>query len=329
MMVYTKRFMRNPYKRYLLYIVLLLSCIAGGCDGNVAANNVKPHSSIGANRTAVLISEEKVYLIRATPQTPFPILDGYQTQELPTRVFQPADVSGAVAIAKKLLKPSDNLVAVCAPDYWLEGEWGAELKKALRTGGIITAKTVSLSDATMHAATFNGVGVDAPVVILNMGWHSTTCSVISSRQRRVVTIPLGQITIVNRIRDAFRCTTDEAAAELLRTNSVHPGPRFAPFPDPRQQKISMIAREVLLEIAAGVDKTIKDYPGGRPSKLYLCGTNSVMSFTDYVFKNELGIDVTWLNVFQNFNISNDLDKKTLERSAHEMPGVIGGWLDGI
>ena len=181
--------------------------------------------------------------------------------------------------------------------------------------------------ACYNAARANHVGDDECAVILDIGARS--CNLLFADRMRSFarTIPIAGHAITQQIAKEFNIGMAEAEELKRRHGFVALGGAYEAPESEVAATVSKIVRSVMTRLHGEINRSISVYraqqKGNRPTKLYLCGGSSIMTYTDRFFRDTLDVEVAYLNPFQVISMHPAVDLPQLQEVAHLFSAVVG------
>ncbi|MFA6814883.1 MAG: type IV pilus assembly protein PilM [Lentisphaeria bacterium] len=181
--------------------------------------------------------------------------------------------------------------------------------------------------ACYNAAKGNDFGVDECVIILNIGGRSSNLIFIEGERFFARTIPIAGYSITQQIAKEFNIGLPEAEELKRHHGFVALGGAYAETGSETAINVSKIIRNVMARLHGEVSRSISIYRGQQkghaPTKMYLTGGSSVLTYCDVFFSEKLSIPVKFFNPFSIVSFGENIDRVKLEEVAHMFSEVIG------
>ncbi len=181
--------------------------------------------------------------------------------------------------------------------------------------------------ALYNVARANHVGDNECCMVLNIGGRCSTLLFLDGQRFFARTIPIGGFSISQQIEKEFGISSQEAETLKRRHGFVALGGAYEEPESEVAATISKIVRNIMTRLHGEVNRSISVYrtqqKGNKPVHLYLAGGSSTMAFTDHFFSEKLRLEVSYLNPYKIVSLSENLDVKKLEESAHFFAETVG------
>ena len=173
----------------------------------------------------------------------------------------------------------------------------------------------------------NGLGQDECVMVLNIGGRSTNLLFAEGERFYARTIPIAGHSITQQISKEFGIGLPEAEELKRHHGFVALGGAYAEPESETAANVSKIIRNVMARLHGEIARSINYYrvqhKGQRPTKMYLTGGSSILSYCDIFFAEKLNIPVEYFNPFQVVNLLPTVDRQRLQEVAHMFSETIG------
>jgi type IV pilus assembly protein PilM len=181
--------------------------------------------------------------------------------------------------------------------------------------------------ACYNAARANRLGDEECCMILNIGGRSTNLLFADRNRFFARTIPIAGHSITQQVGKEFGIGFAEAEELKRRHGFVALGGAYAEPESEVAAAVSKIIRNVMARLHGEINRSISVYRaqqrGNRPTRLYLTGGSSTMTYCDHFFSEKLRMEVNYFNPFQVVSIGPAVDRQALEAIAHMFSEVIG------
>ncbi|MFA6931149.1 MAG: pilus assembly protein PilM [Lentisphaeria bacterium] len=178
-----------------------------------------------------------------------------------------------------------------------------------------------------NTARANDLGKDACVAVLNIGGRSTNLIFVEGERFFARTIPIAGYSITQQIAKEFGIGFPEAEELKRHHGFVSLGGAYAEPGSETAASVSKIIRNVMARLHGEISRSISIYKaqqkGSAPSKMYLTGGSSILTYCDLFFSEKLGIPVEYFNPFPVVNILPSVDRQRLGEVAHMFSETIG------
>lgn len=181
--------------------------------------------------------------------------------------------------------------------------------------------------ACYNTARANDLGADGCVAILNIGGRSTNLIFLEGERFFARTIPIAGYSITQQIAKEFGIGLPEAEELKRHHGFVSLGGAYAEPGSETAASVSKIIRNVMARLHGEISRSISIYraqqKGSAPTKMYLTGGSSILTYCDLFFSEKLGIPVEYFNFFPIVNIQPSVDRQKLSEVAHMFSETIG------
>lgn len=200
-----------------------------------------------------------------------------------------------------------------------------EITSAIMSAGFIP----EIVDATPLALT-NTLRFWRPeeecAIILDIG--AKTSSLVIAEGDRIYTrsIPVAGNVITREIATALGCSADEAEQVKCEHGYVSMG-GVTEDADETIDCVSKVCRAVLTRLNAEIVRSINFYRsqqgGGAPTRIYLTGGTALLPQIDTFFADALGIEVVFLNPFDQIEIGSKVDSEAMGTDGAFIASTVG------
>jgi type IV pilus assembly protein PilM len=181
--------------------------------------------------------------------------------------------------------------------------------------------------ALYNLARFNYGKLDDCVLLMDMGARTT--SLIFMEQNRIFcrSIPIAGNTITQELMKEFDLPFTDAE-ELKHAHAfVAFGGVVEEAKSQVVNRVSKTVRSIMTRLHAEVSRSINFYRsqqrGSSPSLVLLAGGSSVIPQTDTFFTEKLGVQVDYINPFQNISVSDSIAAEEVSQKTHLLGEVAG------
>lgn len=184
--------------------------------------------------------------------------------------------------------------------------------------------------ACYNAARANNVGEESCELIVSIGGRSTNLMFIEGERFFARTIPIAGYSITQQIAKEFGIGIPEAE-ELKRHHGYvalsNAPEEAAEGEDSTAQRVSRIVRNVMTRLYGEISRSVNIYRaqqhGSTPTKLYLTGGSSILTYCDVFFSEKFKIPVEYFNSLRVINLSENIERERLSEVAHMLGETIG------
>ncbi len=188
--------------------------------------------------------------------------------------------------------------------------------------------------ALYNASLYNYEMNKGCTLVVDIGARTTNLIFIQPNKVFTRSIPIAGNTISQSVVQEFEIPFVEADSLKIRQGFCGLGGAYEEPELESAAKLSKLIRNVMTRLHAEIARSINFYRqqqgGSAPRKLLLSGGASIISYTDFFFKEKMEIEVEYLNPFQNVAVEFPADEKKkeafrqhLEEIAHSMGEVVG------
>lgn len=181
--------------------------------------------------------------------------------------------------------------------------------------------------ACFNASRANGLGDEGCSIILNIGGRNTSLLFAEGDRFFARNIPTAGHSITQQIAKEFGIGLPEAEELKRRHGFVALGGAYAEPESETAANVSKIIRSVMARLHGEIARSISVYRsqqhGSQPTKMYLTGGSSILTYCDVFFQEKLGIPVEYLNPFQIVNFGPTVDVSKLSEVAHMFSETVG------
>ena len=228
-------------------------------------------------------------------------------------------------------------------DYQLVGFEGGEVVDIMSvvikndiveqfTDAIISVSCEPILIDVSPAAIYNvgracGVGDNECAMILNIGGRVSNLVFLDGEKFYSRTIPIAGNSITQQIAKEFGIGIPEAEELKRHHGFVSLGGAYAEPDSETAASISRIVRNVMARLHGEISRTINVFcsqqKGNKPTRLYLAGGSSILTYCDTFFGEKLKIPVEYFNPFKCVSLSPDIDRVKLQEVGHMFGECIG------
>ncbi len=183
------------------------------------------------------------------------------------------------------------------------------------------------------AACFNtakACGVDEEgscAIVLNIGGRVSNLIFVEGERFYARSIPIAGYTITQQIAKDFNIGFPEAEELKRRHGFVSLGGAYAEPESETAANVSKIIRNVMSRLANEVSRTISIYcaqqGGTKPTKMFITGGSSILTYCDTFFNEKLKIPVEYFNPFKCVTLLPTVDREKLGEVGHMFSETIG------
>ncbi len=199
--------------------------------------------------------------------------------------------------------------------------------QAVRNVGLDPVLIDQAPVACYNAARANGLGSDECVLIVSMGGRSTNLMFIEGERFFARIIPIAGYSITQQIAKEFGIGMPEAEELKRHHGFVSLGGAYADPVSETAANVSKIIRNVMTRLHGEIARSINIYRaqqrGSSPTKIYLTGGSSILSYCDVFFAEKFNIPCEFFNPFTVVNLSPQVDRERLSHVAHTFGETIG------
>ena len=164
------------------------------------------------------------------------------------------------------------------------------------------------------------------VVVLDIGAKTTSLAIAEGERIYNRSIPVAGNAITREIGAALGCGPDEAE-EIKREKGYVSLGGVVEDEDEAADRVSKVCRAVLTRLNAEISRSINFYRsqqgGGAPVRLYLTGGTALLPQIDQFFAESLGIEVEYLNPFEEIAVGPRVDAAALESDGAQIAATAG------
>ena len=164
------------------------------------------------------------------------------------------------------------------------------------------------------------------VIVLDIGAKTTSLAIAEGERIYNRSIPVAGNAITREIGAALGCGPDEAE-EIKREKGYVSLGGVVEDEDEAADRVSKVCRAVLTRLNAEISRSINFYRsqqgGGAPVRLYLTGGTALLPQIDQFFAESLGIEVEYLNPFEEIAVGPRVDAAALESDGAQIAATAG------
>lgn len=202
-----------------------------------------------------------------------------------------------------------------------------QFTRAVRNVGLSPILIDVAPVASYNAARANNLGEDNCALVVSIGGRSTNLMFVEGERFFARTIPIAGYSITQQIAKEFSIGLPEAEELKRQHGFVSLGGAYADPESETAANISKIIRNVMSRLHGEISRSINIYRvqqhGSTPSKIYLTGGSSILTYCDTFFSEKFNIPVEYFNPFMPVIISDSVDRSRLAEVAHMFSEVIG------
>ena len=180
--------------------------------------------------------------------------------------------------------------------------------------------------ALYNCLRYNYSELDGCSLLLDIGARSTNLIFIEEDKIYSRCIPVAGNAITQDIAKGFGISFAEADLMKREMGYVSLGGVYT-AENQQQERISKIIRNVVTRLHAEINRSINFYrsqqAGSAPVRLFLTGGSAAIPQLDHFFKQKLGVDVQYLNPFQNVSINRRLNAEQVGLDAFMLAETVG------
>ncbi len=199
--------------------------------------------------------------------------------------------------------------------------------QAIRNVGLTPLLIDVAPVACYNAARANNLGENECVLLVSIGGRSTNLVFIEGERFFARTIPIAGYAITQQIAKEFGIGLPEAEELKRHHGFVSLGGAYADPVSETAANVSKIIRNVMSRLHGEISRSINIYRaqqhGNAPSKIYLTGGTSILTYCDVFFSEKFNIPVEYFNPFPVVNLSPTIDRTKLSEVAHMFGETIG------
>lgn len=180
---------------------------------------------------------------------------------------------------------------------------------------------------TYNCARANRIGEDESSILINIGAQCTTLSFIDKGKFFARIISLGGNTITHQIMKELNIDYNKAEEMKKDIGFVSLEGSYDEAVSKETTIVSKIIRNVMTRLHGELIRSINLYKsqqkGRSPTKIYLAGGSSVITFTARFLATKLKVPAEFFNPFKVVSLSSSINKEELADYAHMTTEVIG------
>jgi type IV pilus assembly protein PilM len=201
-----------------------------------------------------------------------------------------------------------------------------EVTDQLSTAGIEPDVVDVAPMALYNCLRYNYPELSGCTLLLDIGARSTNLIFIEDEKIYSRCIPVAGNAITQDIAKGFGVSFAEAEQMKRELGYVSLGGVYA-SENQKQERISKIIRNVVTRLHAEINRSINFYrsqqTGNPPERVFLTGGTAAIPKLDDFFRQKLGVEVQYLNPFENISISKKLDDKQVGMDAFMLSETVG------
>jgi type IV pilus assembly protein PilM len=178
-----------------------------------------------------------------------------------------------------------------------------------------------------NAARANGIGQEQCEIILNIGGRCSNLVFVDHGRIFARTIPIAGHSITQQIAKEFNISFEDAEELKRRHCFVALGGAYADPGSETAATVSKIIRNVMSRLHGEISRSINIYRaqqrGNAPTKIYLTGGSSILTYCDVFFAEKFNVPVEYFNPFQVLELAPNVDRAKLGEVAHMFSEVLG------
>ncbi len=180
--------------------------------------------------------------------------------------------------------------------------------------------------ALYNCLRYNYPELSGCTLLLDIGARSTNLIFIEDEKIYSRCIPVAGNAITQDIAKGFGVSFAEAEQMKRELGYVSLGGVYA-AENQKQERISKIIRNVVTRLHAEINRSINFYrsqqTGNPPERVFLTGGTAAIPKLDDFFRQKLGVEVQYLNPFENISISKKLDDGQVGMDAFMLAETVG------
>jgi type IV pilus assembly protein PilM len=178
-----------------------------------------------------------------------------------------------------------------------------------------------------NAFRYNYPDVEDCCMLLDIGAKTTNVLFFEKGKVFARSIALGANSITQDFVSESKKGWAFAEEFKIKEGFVSLGGAYEEPENPQQAALSKIARQFMTRLHIQVNQTMQFYRGQQggsmPTRVYLAGGASIMTYTLQFFQEKLSVPVEYFNPFRNVEFDPAVNLETLSQSAHAMGEVVG------
>lgn len=180
--------------------------------------------------------------------------------------------------------------------------------------------------ALYNCLRYNYSGMDGCTMLLDIGARSTNLIFAEDDKIYNRCIPVAGNAITQEVAKSFQIDFDEAEELKCQTAFVSLG-GVTGVADETAERVSKVVRNVITRLYAEISRSINFYRsqqgGNAPVRVFLTGGSSVMPHLDTFFKEKMGVEVYYLNPFENVKIGARINREQVGVDAFVLAEGVG------
>lgn len=204
-----------------------------------------------------------------------------------------------------------------------------EVTDAVLDSGLATELVDVAPMAIYNSAFFNyqaSLGEECTLV-LDMGSRSTNLIFIEGGRVFSRSIPVAGNAITQLVMKDFDVEYADAEALKYEHAQVAFGGAYEPLEDEDKERISKAVRSVMTRMHAEINRSLNFYRGQQggspPVRVLLTGGTSIIPHVDTFLNEKLGVEVEYLNPFQEVYVGSAIDTDQVALDAHMLSETVG------
>ncbi len=180
--------------------------------------------------------------------------------------------------------------------------------------------------ALYNCLRYNYSQLDGCTMVLDIGSRSTNLIFAEDDKIYNRCIPVAGNAITQEVAKSFQVNFAEAEELKCRTAFVSLGGVTA-AQDETAERVSKIVRNVVTRLYAEISRSVNFYRsqqgGNAPIRIFLTGGSAVMPHLDTFFREKMGIEVFYLNPFENIKIGSRINSERVGMDAFVLAESVG------
>jgi type IV pilus assembly protein PilM len=202
-----------------------------------------------------------------------------------------------------------------------------EITDAVLEAGL-AASIVDVSPMAIFNAVQHNYGeLEGCTLVMDMGARSTSLIFIEAGRVFSRSIPVAGNAITQTIMKDYEVDHEQAEELKFEHAMVAFGGAYEPLEDDDKEKISKAVRSVMTRMHTDINRSINVYRaqqgGTAPVRVLLTGGSSIIPHVDTFINEKLGVEVEYLNPFQQVYVGDAIDAEAIAGDAHMMSEVVG------
>ncbi len=180
--------------------------------------------------------------------------------------------------------------------------------------------------ALYNCLRYNYADLDGCTLLLDIGARSTNLIFVEEDKIYSRCIPVAGNAITQDIAKGFGISFAEADRMKREMGYVSLGGVYT-AENQQQERISKIIRNVVTRLHAEINRSINFYrsqqTGSTPDRVFLTGGSAAIPQLDHFFRQKLGVEVRYLNPFENISVSRKLNAEQVGLDAFMLAETVG------